>query len=199
MANDKKKKDEVSAQELPKGYVSRLQSRYKEQVIPELMKEFGYKNRMEVPKLEKIVLNMGSGEGSRDQKLLDALRENMETIAGQKALITKAKLAISNFKIRQGMGVGCSVTLRKSRMYDFLDRFINISVPRIRDFRGLNPKSFDGRGNYSVGVKEQLIFPEVDYDKIPTVQGMDICIVTTAKTDEEGRALLKQLGMPFRK
>ena len=197
MAKDKKKSE--SGVELPKGYQSRMQAVYREQVVPELIKEFGYKNIMQAPKLEKIVLNMGSGDGSRDAKLLEALRETMETIAGQKALITKAKIAVSNFKIRQGMGVGCSVTLRQNRMYDFLDRFINVSVPRIRDFRGLNPKSFDGRGNYSLGVKEQLIFPEVDYDSIPKVQGMDICIVTTAKTDEEGRALLTYLGMPFRK
>lgn len=197
MAKDKKKGE--SGIELPKTYKSRMIALYRDQVVPELMKEFGYKNIMEVPKLEKIVLNMGSGDGSRDAKLLEQLRETMETIAGQKALVTKAKIAVSNFKIRQGMGVGCSVTLRQSRMYDFLDRFINVSVPRIRDFRGLNPKSFDGRGNYALGVKEQLIFPEIDYDSIPKVQGMDICIVTTAKTDEEGRALLSHLGMPFRK
>lgn len=193
------KNKEQSGTILPVGYQSRLIASYREQVIPELMKQFGYKNVMQVPKLEKIVLNMGSSDGSRDAKLMEKLRETMDTIAGQKSLITKAKIAVSNFKIRQGMGVGCSVTLRKNRMYDFLDRFINISVPRIRDFRGLNPKSFDGRGNYALGVKEQLIFPEIDYDSIPKVQGMDVCIVTTAKTDEEGRALLTQLGMPFRK
>lgn len=193
------KKKEDSGTVLPVGYQSRMDSMYREKVVPEMMKQFGYKNIMQVPKLEKIVLNMGSSDGSRDAKLMEQLRETMEIIAGQKALITKAKIAVSNFKIRQGMGVGCSVTLRKNRMYDFLDRFINISVPRIRDFRGLNPKSFDGRGNYALGVKEQLIFPEIHYDSIPKIQGMDICIVTSAKTDEEGRALLTQLGMPFRK
>lgn len=198
MAKDKKSKDDP-ASAIPKGYMSRLQSQYRDRVVPELMKEFSYKNIMQVPKLEKIVLNMGSGDGSRDAKLMESLRQNMETIAGQKVLLTKAKIAVSNFKIRQDMGVGCSVTLRKHRMYDFLDRFISVSVPRIRDFRGLNPKSFDGRGNYSLGVKEQLIFPEIEYDSIQKVQGMDICIVTTARTDEEGRALLAHLGMPFRK
>ncbi|MEW6237387.1 MAG: 50S ribosomal protein L5 [Candidatus Omnitrophota bacterium] len=181
-----------------KGYRSRLEIDYKERIVPEMIKAFGYKNVMEVPRLTKVVLNMGIGEGSRDAKILDGLKENLATIAGQQPVVTKAKKSISNFKLREGMSVGCSVTLRKTRMYDFLDRFLNISIPRIRDFRGLSPKSLDGRGNYAMGIQEQLIFPEIHYDAIPKVQGMDIVIVTTAKTDEEALTLLKLFGMPFR-
>ncbi len=197
MADKKKKKDAEEVQ-IVKGYHSRLETDYKERIIPEIMKQFGYKNVMEVPKVQKIVLNMGIGEGSRDQKLLDALRENLTIIAGQHPIVTKAKQSISNFKIREGMPVGCMVTLRRTRMYDFFDRFVNVCIPRIRDFRGLSPRSFDGRGNYAMGIQEQLIFPEIHYDSIPRVQGMDIIFVTTAKTDEEALALLKLFGMPFR-
>ena len=157
-----------------------------------------YKNVMEIPKLEKVVINMGIGESSRDIKLLEALAEGLSIISGQKTVITKAKKSIANFKLREGMPVGCKVTLRGKRMYDFLDRLISIVIPRIRDFRGLNPKSFDGRGNYAMGLSEQLVFPEIDYDSIPKVQGMDIIICTSAKSDEEGRTLLSLMGMPFK-
>ncbi|MGC9329352.1 MAG: 50S ribosomal protein L5 [Candidatus Hinthialibacter sp.] len=180
------------------GYRSRLEIDYKERIAPELIKQFSYKNVMQAPRLRKIVLNMGIGEGSRDAKMLDALRDNLAAIAGQQPVVTKAKKSIANFKIREGMPVGCMVTLRRTRMYDFLDRFINICVPRIRDFRGLPPRSFDGRGNYALGVQEQLIFPEINYDSVPAVQGLDIIFVTSAPTDEEAMALLKLFGMPFR-
>ncbi len=203
--NEKKKKSKKEdKQEQPnemtliKGYRSRLESDYRDRIIPELIKQFSYQNVMQVPKLQKIVLNMGIGEGSRDQKLVDSLKENLAEIAGQKPIITKAKKSISNFKLREGMSVGCSVTLRRTRMFDFLDRFMNICIPRIRDFRGLSPRSFDGRGNYSMGIQEQLIFPEIHYDRIARVQGMDIVIVTTANTDEEAITLLRLFGMPFR-
>jgi len=199
--NDKKKKtksEEKNALTVVKGYRSRLEIDYKERIVPEMIKAFGYKNVMQVPRLTKVVLNMGIGEGSRDAKILEGLKENLATIAGQQPVVTKAKKSISNFKLREGMSVGCSVTLRRTRMYDFLDRFLNISIPRIRDFRGLSPKSLDGRGNYAMGIQEQLIFPEIHYDSIPKVQGMDIVIVTTAKTDEEALTLLKLFGMPFR-
>lgn len=203
MADKKEKKSKKSEQSEAsiaalKEYVPRLATEYKNRIVPEMVKDFGYKNVMQVPKLVKIVLNMGIGEGSRDAKILDALKENMATIAGQQPVITKAKKSVANFKIREGMPVGCMVTLRRTKMYDFLDRLINISVPRIRDFRGLSPRSFDGRGNYALGVQEQLIFAEINYDEIPRVQGMDIIIVTTAKSDEEALALLKKFGMPFR-
>jgi large subunit ribosomal protein L5 len=181
------------------GYRSRVEVLYRERVVPELMKEFGYKNRMQVPRLEKVVVNMGVGEASRDQKLLDALRENLARIAGQRPIITKARKSIANFKLREGMSVGCKVTLRRTRMYDFLDRLMTVAIPRIRDFRGLSPRSFDGHGNFAMGLQEQLVFPEVSYDSVPQVQGMDIVIVTTARTDEEAAALLRRLGMPFRK
>lgn len=176
----------------------RLQTLYEDVVREALQKQFGYKNLMQMPRLEKIVLNMGIGEGSRDAKILDALKGNLGQIAGQRPVTTTAKKSIANFKIREGMPVGCSVTLRRSRMYEFLDRLINVAIPRIRDFRGLPSRSFDGRGNYSLGVSEQLIFPEVEYDGIPQVQGMNITIVTTAKTDEEARELLRHFGMPYR-
>lgn len=199
--NDKKKKtktEDKNALTVVKGYRSRLEVDYKDRIVPEMIKAFGYKNVMEVPRLAKVVLNMGIGEGSRDAKIFEGLKENLATIAGQQPVVTKAKKSISNFKLREGMSVGCSVTLRRTRMYDFLDRFLNISIPRIRDFRGLSPKSLDGRGNYAMGIQEQLIFPEIHYDSIPKVQGMDIIIVTTAKTDEEALTLLKLFGMPFR-
>lgn len=178
---------------------SRLIERYKNEVVPALMEKFKYKNIMEVPKLEKIILNMGIGEARENPKSLEAAVEEMGIIAGQKPVVTRAKKSVSNFKIRQGMPVGCRVTLRGERMYDFLDKLMNIALPRVRDFRGVSPTSFDGRGNYALGVKEQLIFPEIDYDKIDKIRGMDVIIVTTAKTDEEAKELLDLLGMPFRK
>ena len=181
------------------GYRSRLQVLYRERIIPELMKEFGYKNMMQVPRLHKVIINMGIGEGSRDQKMLDALRENLVSIAGQRPIVTRARKSIANFKLRENMPVGCMVTLRRTRMYDFLDRLMSVAIPRIRDFRGLSPRSFDGHGNFAMGLQEQLVFPEVSYDSVPQVQGMDIVIVTTARTDEEGSALLRRLGMPFKK
>lgn len=200
MAEKESKKSKRADQgtPIPTGYRSRLWDDYRNRIVPEMKKHFGYKNVMQVPRLLKIVVNMGVGEGSRDVKILEALKVNMETIVGQRAVITKAKKSIANFKIREGMPVGCSVTLRGNRMYDFLDRFMNICIPRIRDFRGLSPRSFDGRGNYSMGVHEQLIFPEIHYDDIPSVHGMDISFVTNAKNDEEALTLLKLFGMPFR-
>ena len=176
-----------------------LKEQYQKEVVPALMKKFNYKSVMEVPKLEKIVINMGVGEVKENAKALESAIRDMETITGQKAVVTKAKKAIATFKIRQGMNIGCKVTLRGEKMYTFLDKFISVALPRVRDFRGINPNSFDGRGNYSIGVKEQLIFPEIEYDKVDKVRGMDIIFVTTAKTDEEARELLKLLGMPFSK
>lgn len=178
--------------------MSRLKDLYKTQVIAELQKEFGYKNVMEVPRITKITLNMGVGEALGDKKLLDNAVADMEAIAGQKAVITKARKSVAGFKVREGWPIGCKVTLRSHRMWDFLDRLVDIALPRVRDFRGVNGKSFDGRGNYSMGVKEQIIFPEIDYDKVDKVRGMDITINTTAKTNDEGRALLKALQFPFR-
>ncbi|RQW89344.1 MAG: 50S ribosomal protein L5 [Geobacter sp.] len=178
--------------------MARLKEVYTKEIIPQLMKEFGYKNVMQVPKLEKIVVNMGLGEAIQNVKILDSAADEIATITGQKAVITKAKKSIASFKLRQGMPIGCMVTLRKDRMYEFIDRLMNISLPRVRDFKGVSAKGFDGRGNYSLGIKEQLIFPEIDYDKVDKVKGLNISIVTTAKTDEEGRALLKIMGMPFR-
>ena len=169
------------------------------EIIDGMTKKFGYKNVMEVPKLNKIVINMGVGEAKDNSKLLDAAVKDLETIAGQKVVITKARKSVANFKIREGMAIGCKVTLRGEKMYEFADRLINLALPRVRDFRGVNPNAFDGRGNYSLGIKEQLIFPEIEYDKVDKVRGMDIIFVTTAKTDEEARELLTQFGMPFRK
>jgi len=179
--------------------VARLKDIYLNEIVPNLMKKFGYKNVMEVPKLNKIVINMGVGEAKENAKVLESATRDLEIISGQKPVITKAKKSIANFKLREGMSVGCKVTLRGERMYDFADRLINLSLPRVRDFRGINPNSFDGRGNYALGIKEQLIFPEIDYDKIDKVRGMDIIFVTTAKTDEEARELLTEFGMPFKK
>jgi large subunit ribosomal protein L5 len=164
-----------------------------------MIKKFGYKNVMEVPKLEKIVINMGVGEAKDNAKVLESAVKDLETITGQKAVITRAKNAIANFKIREGMAIGCKVTLRGEKMYEFLDRLVNLALPRVRDFRGVNPNAFDGRGNYALGIKEQLIFPEIEYDKIDKVRGMDVICVTTARTDEEARELLAQFGMPFAK
>lgn len=178
--------------------MARLKEIYKEKIIPELMKEFSYKNVMQVPKLEKIVVNMGLGEAVQDAKVLDHAVEEMMSIIGQRPVITRAKKSISNFKLRAGTQIGCKATLRKEKMYEFFDRLVNIALPRIRDFKGVSDKGFDGRGNYSLGIREQIIFPEIDYDKINKIQGMGIVIVTTAKTDEEGKALLRFLGIPFR-
>jgi len=179
--------------------LARLKEFYKNEVIAGMTKKFGYKNVMEVPKIDKIVINMGVGEAKDNAKVLDTAIKDMEIIAGQKPVVTKAKKSIANFKIREGMPIGCKVTLRGEKMYEFADRLINLSLPRVRDFRGVNPNAFDGRGNYSLGIKEQLIFPEIEYDKVDKVRGMDIIFVTTAKTDEEARELLTQFGMPFRK
>ena len=179
--------------------MSRLRDQYQNEIVDALMKKFGYKNVMQVPKIDKIVVNMGVGEAKENAKILEAAAKDMETITGQKPIITKAKHSIANFKIRENMPIGCKVTLRGEKMYEFLDRLVNLALPRVRDFRGINPNSFDGRGNYALGIKEQLIFPEIEYDKIDKISGMDVIVVTTAKTDEEGRELLTQFGMPFAK
>ena len=179
--------------------MSRMKEMYEQEIVPALEKKFGYKNPMEVPKLVKIVVNMGVGEAKENVKLLDAAVADMETITGQHVVRTKAKKSIANFKLREGMPIGCKVTLRGERMYEFADRLINLALPRVRDFRGVNPNSFDGRGNYALAVKEQLIFPEIEYDKIDKVRGMDIIFVTTARTDEEARELLRLFNMPFAK
>ena len=176
-----------------------LKTRYRETIRPKLLKDLGLTNIHQVPKVQKVTLNRGLGEAAQNSKSLDASLAEMATISGQKALVTRAKKAIATFKIRQGMPIGCAVTLRGDRMYAFLERFINLALPRIRDFRGVNPKSFDGRGNYTIGVKEQLIFPEITFDKVDTIRGMDITIVTSASSDEQGKALLSEMGMPFPK
>ena len=176
-----------------------LKTRYRETIRPKLLKDLGLKNVHQVPKVQKVTLNRGLGEAASNSKALEASLAEMATISGQKALVTRAKKAIATFKIRQGMPIGCAVTLRGDRMYTFLERFINLALPRIRDFRGVSPKSFDGRGNYTIGVKEQLIFPEITFDKVDTIRGMDITIVTSASSDEQGKALLSEMGMPFRK
>ena len=177
--------------------ISRLQEKYENEVVQALMEKFGYKNIMEVPKLEKIVLNMGVGEAKDNSKVLDAAISDMQIIAGQKPIVTRAKKSIANFKLRENTPIGCKVTLRKTQMFQFADKLMNVALPRVRDFRGASSKAFDGRGNYAIGIKEQLIFPEIDYDKIDKIRGMDIIFVTTAKTDEEARELLRFLGMPF--
>ena len=179
--------------------MSRLKEQYQNEIVDAMIKKFGYKNIMEVPKLDKIVVNMGVGEAKENAKVLEAAIKDMETITGQKAVATKVKNAIANFKIRENMPIGCKTTLRGEKMYEFLDRLINLSLPRVRDFRGVNPNAFDGRGNYALGIKEQIIFPEIEYDKVDKVRGMDIIIVTTAKTDEEARELLTLFNMPFAK
>jgi large subunit ribosomal protein L5 len=178
--------------------MARLQDHYKEKVVPQLVEKFGYKSVMEVPRIEKITLNMGVGEAVGDKKNMEFAVNDMTAIAGQKPIVTKARKSVAGFKIREGWPIGCKVTLRRERMYEFLDRLINIAMPRIRDFRGVSGKSFDGRGNYSMGVKEQIIFPEVEYDKVDALRGMDITITTTAKSDEEGRALLDGFNFPFK-
>ncbi|MDD6438886.1 MAG: 50S ribosomal protein L5 [Lachnospiraceae bacterium] len=179
--------------------MSRLKEQYINEIVPELTKKFGYKNVMQVPKLDKIVVNMGVGEAKENAKVLESAMNDMAIITGQKPVQTKAKNSVANFKIREGMPIGCKVTLRGDRMYEFLDRLVNLALPRVRDFRGVNPNAFDGRGNYALGIKEQLIFPEIEYDKVDKVRGMDIIFVTTAKTDEEGRELLRLFNMPFAK
>ncbi|MBO6525952.1 50S ribosomal protein L5 [Erythrobacter sp.] len=178
-------------------YTPRMKQRYDDQIVKAMTEKFGYKNRLEVPKLAKITLNMGVGEASQDKKKVQTAAEEMALIAGQKPVITKAKKSIAQFKLREGMPIGCKVTLRRDRMYEFMDRLVTVAMPRIRDFRGLNPKSFDGRGNYAMGLKEQIIFPEISYDQIDKVRGMDIIVTTTAKTDEEARELLRLFGFPF--
>jgi len=178
--------------------LGKLREKFEREVIPQLMKRFGYKNVMQTPKLDRIVINMGLGEAIQNIKILDSAVEEISLITGQRPIITKARKSIAQFKLRKGMPIGCMVTLRKDRMYEFFDRLVNIALPRVRDFRGLSGRSFDGRGNYALGVREQLIFPEIDYDKIDKVKGMNIIIVTTAKSDEEGKELLRLLGMPFR-
>ena len=179
--------------------MSRLKEQYQNEIVDAMIKKFGYKNIMEVPKLDKIVVNMGVGEAKENAKILEAAMKDMETITGQKAVVTKAKNAIANFKIRENMPIGCKTTLRGEKMYEFLDRLVNLALPRVRDFRGVNPNAFDGRGNYALGIKEQIIFPEIEYDKVDKVRGMDVIIVTTAKTDEEARELLTMFNMPFAK
>ena len=179
--------------------MSRLKDTYQNEIVDAMIKKFGYKNIMEVPKLDKIVINMGVGEAKENAKILEAAMKDLEIIAGQKPITTKAKNSIANFKIREGMPIGCKVTLRGEKMYEFLDRLVNLALPRVRDFRGVNPTAFDGRGNYALGIKEQLIFPEIEYDKVDKVRGMDIIFVTTANTDEEARELLTQFNMPFAK
>lgn len=179
--------------------MSRLKDMYKNEIVDAMIKKFGYKNIMEVPKLDKIVINMGVGEAKENAKILDSAVKEMETITGQKAVTTKAKKSVANFKIREGMPIGCKVTLRGERMYEFADRLINLALPRVRDFRGVGANSFDGRGNYALGIREQLIFPEIEYDKVDKTRGMDVIFVTTAKTDEEARELLTLFNMPFQK
>ncbi|MBA2933362.1 50S ribosomal protein L5 [Sphingomonas sp. CGMCC 1.13654] len=178
-------------------YKARLQKLYEDKIVKAMTEKFGYANPMQVPKIEKIVINMGVGDATQDKKRVDQAASEMELIAGQKPVITKAKKSIAQFKLREGMPIGCKVTLRRERMYEFLDRFVTIALPRVRDFRGLNPKSFDGKGNYATGLKEQLIFPEISYDKVDKIRGMDVIVTTTANTDDEARELLRLFGFPF--
>ena len=179
-------------------YQPRLRTKYKDEIVPQLMKDFGFKNIMQVPKLERIVVNMGLGEAVQNAKLIESAAEELSAITGRKPVVTRAKKSIAGFKLREGMPIGVMVTLRGEQMYDFLDRLISIALPRTRDFKGISPKAFDGRGNYTLGIREQIVFPEVNYDKIDRITGMNVTLVTTAETDEQGRALLKSLGMPFR-
>ena len=179
--------------------MSRLKEQYNNEIVPAMIKKFGYKNIMEVPKLDKVVINMGVGEAKDNAKVLESAVKDMEIIAGQKVVVTRAKNSVANFKIREGMAIGCKTTLRGEKMYEFADRLVNLALPRVRDFRGVNPDAFDGRGNYALGIKEQLIFPEIEYDKVDKVRGMDVIFVTTANTDEEARELLRLFGMPFKK
>jgi large subunit ribosomal protein L5 len=196
----KDKPDRVidASERMEKGYVPRMLRRYREEAIPALKTRFGYTNLLKIPRLEKIVINMGCGDGLKDPKLFDAAVSDMTAIAGQRPVITRASRSVASFKLRKGMTVGCRVTLRGARMYEFFDRLVNVAIPRIRDFRGLSPNSFDGRGNYTFGLKEQIVFPEIEYDKVVKIRGMDITLTMTAKTDEEALELLRSLGMPFR-
>ena len=205
MAEEKKTKQKrqdrqgsEAGTQVEEGYTARLLLVYREEILPGLMKRFGYKSVLEVPRLEKIVVNMGLGDSLKDAKLMDAAVEDIMTITGQRPAVTKAKKSVASFKVRKGMAVGCKVTLRGARMYEFFDRLVSAAIPRIRDFRGLSPDSFDGHGNYTFGIREQIVFPEIDYDKVVKIRGMDITVATTADTDEEAFALLKGLGMPFR-
>jgi large subunit ribosomal protein L5 len=190
-------KTEGKPSKTPKGYKPRLKADYEDRIVKAMTDKFGYKNKLEVPRLEKIVINMGVGEATQDKKRVETAAAEMQAISGQKPVITKAKKSIAQFKLREGMPIGCKVTLRRERMYEFLDRLVTIALPRVRDFRGLNPKSFDGRGNYALGLKEQIIFPEINYDQIDKVRGMDVIVTTTAKTDEEARELLRLFNFPF--
>jgi large subunit ribosomal protein L5 len=193
----KAEKTAAKPSKTPKGYTPRLKSDYEDRIVKAMIEKFGYKNRLEVPKLDKIVINMGVGEATQDKKKVEAAAAEMQAIAGQKPVIAKAKKSIAQFKLREGMPIGCKVTLRRDRMFEFLDRLVTIALPRVRDFRGLNPKSFDGHGNYAMGLKEQIIFPEINYDQIDKVRGMDIIVTTTAKTDDEARELLRLFNFPF--
>ena len=193
MAKEKKTEGAVK----PEGYTPRLKTKYTEEVAPALMKKFEYKSSMQIPKMDKITVNVGAGEARDNAKVLDAVVADLMKITGQKPVVTKAKKSVANFKLREGMNIGAKVTLRGDRMWEFMDRLFSIALPRVRDFRGINPNGFDGRGNYAMGVKEQLIFPEIEYDKVDKIRGMDICICTTATTDEEAKELLTQLGAPF--
>ena len=179
-------------------YQPRLRNKYKDEIVPQLMKDFGFKNVMQVPKLERIVINMGLGEAVQNAKLIESAAEELSAITGRKPVVTRAKKSIAGFKLREGMPIGVMVTLRGEQMYDFLDRLVSLALPRTRDFKGISPKAFDGRGNYTLGIREQIVFPEINYDKIDHIKGMNVTLVTTAETDEQGRALLKSLGMPFR-
>src|SRR6266550_6212949 len=190
-------KPAAKASKTPADYAPRLKAEYDERIVPAMIERFGYKNKLEVPKLDKIVINMGVGDATQDKKKVETAAAEMQQIAGQKPVITKAKKSIAQFKLREGMPIGCKVTLRRDRMYEFLDRLVTIALPRVRDFRGLNPRSFDGRGNYALGLKEQIIFPEINYDQIDKVRGMDIIVTTTAKTDDEARELLRLFNFPF--
>ena len=193
----KAEKTAAKPSKTPANYSPRLKADYEERIVKAMIEKFGYKNRLEVPKLEKIVINMGVGEATQDKKKVEAAAAEMQAIAGQKPVIAKAKKSIAQFKLREGMPIGCKVTLRRDRMFEFLARLVTVALPRVRDFRGLNPKSFDGRGNYAMGLKEQIIFPEINYDQIDKVRGMDIIVTTTAKTDEEARELLRLFNFPF--
>ena len=193
----KAEKTAAKPSKTPANYSPRLKSDYEQRIVPAMTEKFGYKNRLEVPRLDKIVINMGVGEATQDKKRVETAAAEMQQISGQKPVITKAKKSIAQFKLREGMPIGCKVTLRRDRMFEFLDRLVTIALPRVRDFRGLNPKSFDGRGNYAMGLKEQIIFPEINYDQIEKVRGMDIIVTTTAKTDDEARELLRLFNFPF--
>jgi large subunit ribosomal protein L5 len=193
----KAEKTAAKPSKTPKGYKPRLKGDYEDRIVPAMIEKFGYKNRLQVPRLEKIVINMGVGEATQDKKRVEAAAAEMQAISGQRPVITKAKKSIAQFKLREGMPIGCKVTLRRDRMFEFLDRLVTIALPRVRDFRGLNPKSFDGRGNYAMGLKEQIVFPEINYDQIDKVRGMDVIVTTTANTDEEARELLRLFNFPF--